>query len=116
VKYFNKALISLSNFIIGFLTTTNFPYILALALNRTHGNGNNPDGEMFVPFGIIFLLVLIIINVIAVLFDIGIIKRTCSRSDKIICVTVWLVGLILGYITHSFATGRWEYLSGLLKI
>ena len=108
-----KIFLLLFNLSIGFFTTLFFPYILALALNRTHGNGNNLDGEIFVPFGIFFLVILIIINIIVVLIDVGIIKLIDLSNCKRICVIVWVAGIILGYIYHSLAIGRWGYLSGL---
>lgn len=105
----------LFNLLFGFITTKYFPSILALALNRTHGVGNNPDGEMFVPFGIILLICLVVANLLLIFYDVGIIfKNHPSRINKIISVAALVVGFVLGYISHSLATGRWEYLSSLV--
>lgn len=100
---------------IGFFTTNYFPYILAMALNRTHGVGNNTEGKLFIPLGIIFLFVLLVANIFLVLFNLGIIKSSHINTNKKIFLTVWMIGLVLGYVNQSVIIGNWIYLSGIFS-
>lgn len=46
-----KLCLSLINVVSGFLIFFFSPVALSLAFNTTKGAGNNPDGELFIPFG-----------------------------------------------------------------
>lgn len=74
----------------GFVT----PLLLLVSFNFMHGVANNPDGETFVPFGIISLLVIALV-------DIGIILRTVlsqskTRTQKWLTLSLFILAKLVG--------------------
>ncbi len=51
--------LALINGIHGFATFILLPVVVLMTFNRTHGAGNNPDGEIFVPLGWFFLALML---------------------------------------------------------
>lgn len=70
------------------------PTFLLISFNLMHGIANNPDGEVLVPFGVIALLTILII-------DIGIIVKTVisksmTKLEKVLTISLFVMAKIGG--------------------
>ena len=95
------ALMGFGNLILGFIGLFIFPTALEIALNRTHGAGNNPDGTFFAPAG--WLLLLSLLLLLAVLWIANVCHVKINRLGK--TVLLLFLGLfLLGALTAVLVT------------
>lgn len=60
---YRTVLWGLVNIVSGFILFYALPMALMVALNRTHGSGNNPDGLVLVPVGWFLLCALLLLAI-----------------------------------------------------
>lgn len=80
--------------IYGFISGLYLPSILSVAFNYTHGPVNNPDGEIFIPVGILILLTILVIDVLVIIRTIKSEKMT--KHEKIITILVFISAKFIG--------------------
>ena len=86
----------LVNILLGFLDAFFLPLLLMMAFNRLKGPVNNPDGEMFVPFGWLFLL---LIPIVFIAVNIWLIWRSkFSFVYWILSIAVFAAGAVAATI------------------
>lgn len=85
-----KLLIAVYGFISGLYT----PSILSIAFNYSHGAVNNSDGVMFIPFGIVSLLVVLIIDILLVTRTVK--SNNMTKIEKIITISIFFSAKIIG--------------------
>jgi len=83
----------------GYLVFYIFPTLLLFAFNRTKGAVNNPDGELFIPFA---WLLMILIPIIFFFVNKAIINK-CYSNKKFFAISVvfFIVGATIGVINTN---------------
>ena len=74
----------------GFVT----PLLLLVSFNFMHGVANNPDGETLVPFGILGLLVIALVDIGNVLRTV--LSQSMTRAQKWIAFSLFLLAKLIG--------------------
>ena len=72
------------------------PYILAMIFNLTDGVCENPEGVMFIPFGILNLLAIVALDVFIIVKTVRSQKRT--KVEKMVAVTLFAVAKVAGLL------------------
>ena len=96
LKNIKFVLIYLLMLVYGFFSSLYFPGFLSVALNFTHGVGNNPDGEMLMPFGIVVILLILIIDAFIIIKTIKSTDKT--KKEKVLTILIFVSVVIIGLL------------------
>ncbi|MDR0325316.1 MAG: hypothetical protein LBI19_04375 [Oscillospiraceae bacterium] len=96
VKYIKICFAILINIGYGFLVSYLFPVFLLIAMNRLKGAGNNPDGELLVPFG--WIMVFLLPALYFVVFRISK-KHFIQKNAWMLAIPAFIVGAAIGVMT-----------------
>ena len=83
----------------GWLSGVYVPVFIAIAFNVTKGVGNNPDGIMFIPLGILLLLAIFIIDILIIVKTVKSNKMT--RTEKVINLSLFVLARIAGLMVDQ---------------
>ena len=83
----------------GCLSGVYTPVFIAIAFNITKGVGNNPDGIMFIPVGIVILLAILIIDVLIIVKTIK--NNKMTRMEKVIIISLFALAKIAGLMVDQ---------------
>ena len=83
----------------GWLSGVCVPAFIAIAFNLTKGVGNNPDGIMFIPLGILLLLAIFIIDILIIVKTVKSNKMT--RTEKVITLSLFVLARIAGLMVDQ---------------
>lgn len=75
------------------------PVIISLAFNFMKGVGNNPEGTMFVPFGIAILLAIIAIDIAIIVKTIK--SNNMTRLEKVLAVSLFVIAKFIGLMVDQ---------------
>lgn len=78
----------------GFFSGYFTPCLLDTAFNFTKGICNNPEGAIFVPFGIVALLAILTIDILIIVKTIK--SKNMTTPQKVITVSLFVVAKIVG--------------------
>ncbi|HIW73955.1 MAG TPA: hypothetical protein H9684_06500 [Firmicutes bacterium] len=96
---------------VGFALFWVLPPLLAVALNRTKGNGNNPEGEMFVPIGWLLLGALLLLLVLLCALNVHQIRaRGLGRRVWWIFPALFLLGAVAAVFAYNAAYSFYDLL------
>lgn len=91
VKFILKNLLFIAyGFFCAYLT----PSLLNTAFNFTKGISNNPEGAIFVPFGIIMLVAILAIDILIIIKTIK--SKNMTVAEKVITITIFIVAKVIG--------------------
>lgn len=79
-----------------FFSGYSLPWLLTAAFNYSKGIANNPDGEGLMPFGIIGVLIIIIIDILIIRSHSRNIDNT--KKEKIILLSLSFISIIIGIL------------------
>ena len=75
------------------------PVIISLAFNFMKGVGNNPEGTMFVPFGIAILLTIIALDIAIIVKMIK--SNNMTRLKKVLAVSFFVIAKFIGLMVDQ---------------
>ena len=85
--------------IYGIITGIYTPVIISLAFNFMHGVGNNPDGIMFIPFGIAIILAVIAIDITIIVKTIK--SNEMTRFEKMLVISLFVISKFIGLMVDQ---------------
>ena len=83
----------------GFFTAVYTPVFICLAFNFMHGVGNNPDGEIFIPFGIAILLAILVIDILIIMKTIK--SNNMTKVEKILTIALFVAAKMIGLMVDQ---------------
>lgn len=75
------------------------PVIISLAFNFMKGVGNNPEGTMFIPFGIAILLAIMVIDIAIIVKTIK--SNNMTRLEKVFTVSLFVIVKFIGLMVDQ---------------
>ena len=75
------------------------PVIISFAFNFMKGVGNNPEGTIFVPFGIVILLSVIVIDIAIIVKTIK--SDNMTRLEKVLAVSLFVIAKFIGLMVDQ---------------
>ncbi len=85
--------------VFAFFSAYYIPSILSVAFNFTHGTANNPDGEVFVPIGIIILLTILMIDILLIVKTIK--SNNMTKHKKVLTISIFVIVKIIGLMVDQ---------------
>ena len=98
----NKHKILLKNIlhtIYGFFSACYTPSFLNVTFNFTHGIANNPDGAIFILFGIIIILSILAIDISIIVKNIK--SYTMSKTEKVVTIFLFVLIKFIGLMVDK---------------
>ena len=116
MKTVKTILLTIGKAFVLFCSAFIFPFVLEVAFNYTKGFGyNNPEGTIFIPFGILGILFLSYI--VFLIFHYDFFATELSRKKKIILLCIYLIVICAAVIiTHKTWGSFFKCLFSDLKI
>ncbi|HJD24376.1 MAG TPA: hypothetical protein H9694_09605 [Firmicutes bacterium] len=97
-----KLLLGLFNTTSGFIIFWILPIALMTAFNKTHANGNNPDGNLASPVGWLVLLALILFFVLLWVINIQYSKKDRGKKYLLFFIVTFAFGVLIAiFVTCS---------------
>ncbi len=96
MTYIKKILKHIIRMLYFFFSSYSLPLFLTIAFNYTKGIANNPDGELLIPFGIIGVLIIIIIDILIIRSHLINVDNT--KNERIIVLSLSFVSIIIGVL------------------
>ena len=75
------------------------PVIISLTFNFMKGVGNNPEGTMFIPFGIAILLAIMVIDIAIIVKTIK--SNNMTRLEKVLAVSLFVIAKFIGLMVDQ---------------
>ena len=107
IKVIGKALLYA---VYGYFSGVYTPVFLTMAFNYMKGPVNNPEGEMFVPLGIMILLAMTAADVLIIVKTVR--SGSMTRWEKVLTVLTFIAAKVIGLTTdrygwNSFTHSLW---------
>ena len=107
IKVIGKALLYA---VYGYFSGVYTPVFLTMAFNYMKGPVNNPEGEMFVPLGIMILLAMTAADVLIIVKTVR--SGSMTRWAKVLTVLIFIAAKVIGLTTDrdgwkSFTHSLW---------
>ena len=83
----------------GFFSACYTPVLLSIVFNFTHGVGNNPEGTMFIPFGIVILLAILTIDILIIAKTIK--SNSMTKFEKVRTISLFVIVKFIGLMVDQ---------------